>query len=126
MSSNWYIQSFENQIERKKKKIPKGRFKKCRIYIEVFEDDIEFINLLIDKTWGLETTLVCAISSYGLINQIIEKSEQYMNINEIKNLRNNFGFKVIYLDFIVNVFGESTSFFDKLKPSNWFLRKTNI
>lgn len=122
---NWYFNSFQNQIFKLESKIPKGKVKKCRIYIEVFEDDIELINELLEKRIDEndKVLLVCAISAYGMLNQLISKTGEKLTVDEIKKLRNNFGYRVIYLEITQKIFGKSEKFFDKLRLSNWFLKK---
>lgn len=123
MSSNWYIENFNNQIGRKSLKIPRNRLKKCKIWIEIFEDDIKLINELLEKLWGYQVNIVCALSLQGIFNKLIGITEEYININQIQRLRNDFGYRFIFLDISTFVEGTSDRFIDKIQPSNWFLKK---
>ena len=123
MTENFYINSFKNKVLKKSEKIPLNKYKKYRIYLEVIEKDIEEINELLEKVWGCKVELLCSLSSYGMITQVITITEEYLNINNIIKLRENFGYKYIFIDIIAKVKGNSTKFFDKIRPSNWFLKE---
>jgi len=123
MTENFYINSFKNKVLKKSEKIPLNKYKKYRIYLEVIEKDIEEINELLEKVWGCKVELLCSLSSYGMITQVITITEEFLNINNIIKLRENFGYKYIFIDIIVKVKGNSTKFFDKIRPSNWFLKE---
>lgn len=113
---NYELKFLEEQIYRKKAKIPKGKKKiiSCRLYPD--SNNIFWINDVLKKY--STAVLFCSWHFTGHGFKYIQVKNS-ISPRELTRLEREFG--LIVLNFRFTVIGESTKLIDKFRPSNWFL-----
>lgn len=111
------MEDIEKYIKTKIQSTPNGKCKTIEYNIYDFEiiDNIELINEVIKKY--SPAILHCSMHFTGHGHKRIKCNK--LDINTFNKYAEDF--KLIVLKFQVPIIGKSTTFIDKLLPSNWFL-----